>query len=220
MAMGLDYSSGGGDFLPIIKYDARAGRWYIVERELANGQWSSYTKEMGEPTFAMDLHDLEVGWINFTPVNFAMVGIGNPLPVKPTDKHKQGFRVRVYNKVIGVREFAHTAKCVLAAMDKLHDAFVAAGQPRTKLPVVKMTGTEMRETQSGQGTTRNYEPVLSIVDWIDRPEDWPERNAPAQQQASAAPETTSRHVDPPGHGAQTSAPQQQAQPATASGNLF
>src|SRR5690606_30386892 len=152
----------------------------------------------------MDLENIEVGWINFeTTPEFRLVPLGQPLPPKPGDKFRQGFRTRIkLAKSIGgdVREFSHTAKAVLGAVDALHDAYVAAPESRAgKLPVVKLAGTTPIKTKTPQGTTTNYAPVLEIVQWIDRPEDMalsekaePAQTAPASNGANGA-----AHVPPP-----------------------
>jgi hypothetical protein len=48
MALGLQTeSSGGGDFTPIIKFDARAGRMFRVDREQdASGSWNTENVEV------------------------------------------------------------------------------------------------------------------------------------------------------------------------------
>jgi hypothetical protein len=60
--------SAGGDFLPIVKYDARAGQFKLVERvQTANG-FKSEEEIMDRVKLRMvvDLHNLETGWIDFT----------------------------------------------------------------------------------------------------------------------------------------------------------
>jgi hypothetical protein len=60
--------SAGGDFLPIVKYDAKAGQFKLVERvQTANG-FESQEEIMDRSKLRMivDLHNLETGWIDFT----------------------------------------------------------------------------------------------------------------------------------------------------------
>jgi hypothetical protein len=60
--------SAGGDFLPIIKYDAKAGQFKLIERvQTANG-FESQEEIMDRLKLKMvvDLYNLETGWIDFT----------------------------------------------------------------------------------------------------------------------------------------------------------
>lgn len=213
MALGIQTTSGGGDFLGVVKFDARAGRFFRVDRSQDSaGAWQSDDVEVPVgSTFVMDLANIEVGWISFTSgrPDFHLVPLGQPLPAKPSADHKQGLRVRLFAPTLlgGVREFSHTAKCVLASVDALHDAFSAAPEARAgKVPVVKFAGTTAVKTTGPQGTTTNYAPQLAIEKWIDRPADLPSSVAPgfiataaaaAPAAAPAAAKPAAQHVPPP-----------------------
>ena len=128
MALGLNTGSNGADFLPIAIYDARAGRMFKVERTQGASGWESNRVDITSPppAFAIDMGTLEVGWIVFavTGPDFQLVPLGQPLPAQPGKDYKQGFRVKVTGKVLdGLREFSHTAKCVLSAVDDLHSRY-------------------------------------------------------------------------------------------------
>jgi hypothetical protein len=60
--------SAGGDFLPIIKYDARAGQFKLVERVQTATGFESNEEIMDRIKLRMvvDLYNLETGWIDFT----------------------------------------------------------------------------------------------------------------------------------------------------------
>ena len=50
MSLGLKTeSSGGGDFLPRIQYDARAGRFFRVDRVQTSAGWESNLEEIALP---------------------------------------------------------------------------------------------------------------------------------------------------------------------------
>ncbi len=185
MALGLNTGSNGADFLPIAIYDARAGRMFKVERaQVSTGGWESNRVDITSPppSFAVDFGTIEVGWIVFaaTGPDFQLVPIGQPLPAQPSKDYKQGFRVRIFGNVLdGLREFSHTAKCVLSAVDDLHTRYEAAPEAAAgKIPVVKLTGTTAVVTTGPQGKTTNYGPVFEIVTWTDRKPEMGERTVP------------------------------------------
>lgn len=203
MALGLNTGSNGADFLPIVIYDARAGRLFKVERTQGVAGWESNRVDISSPApaFAVDLGAIEVGWIAFgvTGPDFQLVPLGHPLPAQPTKEHKQGFRVRVSGRVLdGIREFSHSAKCVLGAMDDLHTRFEAAPEAaQGKIPVVKLAGTTPVVTTGPQGKTTNYAPVFEIVTWTDRSPEMGERTVPAPGSKPVAAPAPTAHVPPP-----------------------
>ena len=123
----------------------------------------------------MDLENVEVGWVLFASgvaPSWSMVPLGQTLPPKPSDQHKQCFRMNMkLGKSSGgdVREFASQAKAVIGAVDALHTDYEAnkAANPG-KLPVVAMTGTTAIKTTGKGQTSTNYAPVFQITSWIDR----------------------------------------------------
>lgn len=188
MALGFSGTGNGegGSFLPLLKYDARSGRMNVAQRaqNTVTGQWETTDEDItrlakGEtPSFVMDFGSIEIGWIEFSkPPAFAVVPLGNPLPAKPGDGFKQGFRVKVAGKLLVapdggiVREFSSTSNAVKTALDELHSAFEEAPEAAEgKIPVVAFQDTRAVKTQTPQGTTTNYAPVFGIVQWVDRPE--------------------------------------------------
>ena len=91
--------SQGGDFLPVLRYDARAGRFFRVDRvDEGQGFQSVLTDITDNVKFIADFDNLEVGWINLqpgTPPSFALVPMGQRFPDRPTEQHKQGVRFLV-----------------------------------------------------------------------------------------------------------------------------
>lgn len=178
MSLGLKTESATGDFNAVLKFDARAGRFYRVDRvQGAGGDWETNNVEVTDGFQAIfDLDNVEVGWINFSAgqaPDWKMVKLGEELPPRPTDQFKQGFRVMVkLGKQSGgdKREFASCAKVVINALDKIHTEYEAgkAANPG-KLPLVVMTGSTMVKSGSGAKTSTNYGPNLSISKWLARP---------------------------------------------------
>jgi len=174
MALGLSMeSTGGGDILPIIKFDAKSGDFIQQDRENINGTWEKKETELSLPIkIAFDFENLQVGWLSFASgaPDFAMVKIGEAMPAKPSDEHKQAFRLKIYKPELGIREFSHSAKTVLKTMDVLHNQYEAEkGHNAGKIPVVHITGLTTVKVNSPNGELRFKAPEWSISEWIDRP---------------------------------------------------
>jgi hypothetical protein len=182
MALGISSNYNGGDIKPFIKYDAKAGRLFRVDRVQQNdGTYATDTVEITDTAqMAIDLANIRVGWINYTtqgPVRRLVVLGKEPIPPRPEDKNaegkpsfKQGFEIDLLlDKASGggaLRVFGSAAGCVIEAMDALHDAYSAAPEAKAgKLPIVKVAGVQ--PVKSAQST--NYKPTFAIVSWIDRP---------------------------------------------------
>jgi hypothetical protein len=178
MGLGLQTESGGGgDFADLIKYDARAGRMFRVDRTQGANGWETNNVEITPGfTFVPDLDNILVGWALFAAgvaPQFSMAPLGDPMPQKPSDQYKQGFKLMSKlgkNSGGDVRELASCAKTVIGAISTLHDEFTAgrAANPG-KLPVVALTGsTPVVSTGQGKSST-NYAPIFEITKWVDRP---------------------------------------------------
>lgn len=178
MALGLP-AAGGGNRVPILKYDARAGRLFRVDRsQNAAGQYDSEAVEI-TPVFqaVFDMANIELGWLSF-PQNAApsivVAPYGQPLPARPDVNHKSGFRVNLLlGKTCGgdVREMASNAQASIAGMDALHDAYLEGVKANPgKLPVVKLAGSKAIISKGKAASSTNFEPRWEIVAWVDRPE--------------------------------------------------
>jgi hypothetical protein len=170
--------SSGGDFLPIVKYDARAGRIFRMDR-VDNG--SGYESDAVDitPIFKAltDFENLEVGWINFPPgsaPNFKLVPIGTQLPDRPSAVHKNGLRFMLkLSKDCGgdkpIREIAGTSKAFLSGIEAVYMVYLAErGKYPGKLPVITLEKTTLVKTGSGERTSANYHPTFTISGWAPR----------------------------------------------------
>jgi hypothetical protein len=208
MALGLSVGNGGGgeDRMPYVKYDARSGRMFRVDRNNVGGAWQTDQVDItGNAQFVVDLANVQVGWISFGdqgPVKM-LVPLGTALPPRPEGldsngkpAFKQGFSLRLALAKEcggGVREFGSNAACVIEAMNELHDAYGSAAEAKAgKLPIVKMGNAT--PVKSGQST--NYKPMFAIVGWADRPATLQAPTAQATPIASP-PSTGSTIVSPP-----------------------
>jgi hypothetical protein len=169
----------GGDFLPIIKYDARAGRWFRVDRvETPNG----FVGETADITAIFkviaDFENVEVGWINFvagSAPDFRLVPIGQRLPNRPSDVHKNGIRfmVKLSTECAAgqppVREVAGTSKAFLSGVEAIYNEYLAERSKNPgKLPVIVMEKSTPVKTGTGERQSTNYHPTFKIVAWVAR----------------------------------------------------
>jgi hypothetical protein len=167
-------------FLPIMKFDARTGKFTRVDRVQDDaGNWESELHEIPADDFEViaDLANLEIGWIAFggngQPPDFKMVAVANADDIgnQPSDKHKEGFRVRIkLTNGAGddVREMASTAIGFWKSMDELHCAYEkGVAKNKNKLPLIGV-----REVIAIEGkSTLTYRPDFKILKWVARPSD-------------------------------------------------
>ena len=161
--------STGGDFFPFIKYNAKAGRWFV------RGD-NSTDIEIVNPRFAIDLENIRVGWILFpqaSPPSFVWDVQGVRAP-KPEGAYKDGFKVFIMgtepqpalaNQGLGVREWASNAYAVKAGMMNLYRQYEAnEKQNPGKVPVVRCIQVKIIKGEYGD----SFEPVFAIEAWVDR----------------------------------------------------
>ena len=162
--------STGGDFSPFIKYNAKAGRWFV--RRGDNGT----DVEIPNPRFAIDLANIRVGWILFpqaSPPSFVWDIEGVRAP-KPEGDYKDGFKVFVMgtdpqpglaNQNIGVREWSSNAYAVKAGMMELYRQYEATEKQNPNgIPVVRCVSVKVIKGEYGD----SFEPVFVIEAWVGR----------------------------------------------------
>lgn len=176
MGFGLSYDAqGNGDIIPLVKYDARAGRLFRVDRADRVNTPIDITRNFKA---VIDLENIEVGYMNFATggaPDFVLTKLGEPMPQRPTPDHKQGVRIMMkLGKDCGadVRELATVAKVGLKGLDDLHTAYEQSRESKAgQLPIVVLKDT-IAVTSEGQGQkSTNYQPVFEIVGWAPRPAD-------------------------------------------------
>lgn len=202
--------SAGGDFLPIVKYDSRAGRLFRVDRVQTAAGWEKNPVDITSTFKAVfDFDNLETGWINFPQAGapqFALVPAGTPIPAKPSNDHKNGIRFLVKldaasaGPAPAVREISSNAKAFLTGTEVLFNDWKAQRDANPgKLPVVVLETTV--SVTSGQGVQKstNYQPKWKITGWAPRPQDLvPQpRGVSIPAPASAPPATGSTVAAPP-----------------------
>lgn len=196
MALGFSGSSGGGDFKPVCKYNAKAGRMYRVDRTETNGTFANDEVEITDGFQAVfDMESIEVGFAKFTKGSapeWRMVKLGEPWPDCPPDVGQDGkklfkktFRldIKLGQSVGGdIREFGSSAGCVIDAFNLVHTAYEEGLKENPgKLPVVAMPKTLKMSGKAG--SDNNYAPVFEIVGWVDRARAF--GDAPAKEEPKA-----------------------------------
>jgi hypothetical protein len=166
----------GGDSQPILKCNAKSGRFTIDDTSVIKIQ------------FVADLENAEAGWMRFgenLPPDFRLVRVadllaGKPYPEAPDVRDKEGKRlyrrgfrvmVKIGDKLAGgrptVRELATCSQLVTSAIDGLLRAWHEQHRQAGKLPVVEVRDWE--EVKGPHGS--NFQPQFLIKKLVDRPAD-------------------------------------------------
>jgi hypothetical protein len=177
--MALGKRKDTADFTPLVKFDARNGQATRCDRAEVNGVWTTKAVDITDNFEAVvDLANIEVGWAAFVSggaPDFRMFPLGADIGERPSDKHKEGFRLRLLLRNGAgddVRELSSTARALWSAVDELHDEYLdGVTKHRGKLPVVGIA--EIKQVITANGV--NYAPVFEITSWVSRP---PELTAP------------------------------------------
>lgn len=206
MALGFSFGGDGGDIIPIIKYDARAGRMFRRDRINGENEQVDITQDFKA---IFDFENVETGTINFDTggaPDFCVVRYGERIPPTPSDKHRPGVRILVkLGKDVGgdVRELASTAKVFLSGIDKLHNDYLAGVKDNPgKLPIVELGQSLPITTGEGARKSTNYSPVFKIIGWATRPNDL----TYIPRSANASPEPVAAAMPPATGSTRVSAP--------------
>lgn len=170
--MPLNLSVSDGEFTPYLKYNAKAGRFYVKP------EGATEEVEIVNPALAFDMANIKTGWL-FYADGAGPEKLWDPSPSqmapKPSGprKFKRGFEVMVYGNLIvpdsgkklGVREFSSTANNVISALLRMHSEYEAGlKQNPGKVPVFACKG--VKPINGAYGV--NYEPQFVLQSWIDR----------------------------------------------------
>lgn len=206
--------SASGDFTPIVKYDARAGRVFRVDREQTPDGFVSNPVDITQTFKAvMDFEHVETGWMDFPPgsapsfalVQLADLGNGGSLPDRPSVKHKNGIRLLLkLAKACGgdkpVRELAGTSKAFLSGIEEVYGEYLREKAKYVgMLPAISIASTTPVKSGSGAQTSTNYRPKFKIEGWAKRPEDlvYLRPSTAPVEPLKTPPQTGSQTVPPP-----------------------
>lgn len=169
--MPINLTVNDGEITPYLKYNAKAGRFYV--KPAAGGE----DIEITNPKIAIDMENIRTGWIFYAEgagpekVWDAAPDKSAPRPSGPK-RWKRGFEVMVYSTAaiangerIGLREWSSTANNAIAAILKMHGAYEAGVKANVgKIPVYQCQ--RVIAVQGAYGT--NYEPEFILTAWVDR----------------------------------------------------
>ncbi len=179
------YDAPSGDFTPFVKYNAKAGRWFLREGET--------DKEVANPTFVADFANVKKAWMYFMEgqaPNIVYFPDLNAQLEQPSENHKKGISLTLFSNDSfgGVVKLESSSMNTCAAIGELHDKYEAAPESKKgQLPVIKVTGAEA--VKGNYGT--NYKPLFEVVKWVDRPTEFdvevtPEASSPEPVAVAAA----------------------------------
>lgn len=161
----------GEDFVPYIKMNAKAGRWYAK----FNGYETEI--EIQNPRLAFDFSNIKTGWIAFLqsgPPQHQWDEIAGQEGPKPDwAKVRRGFCVMVVgrdsipnagNQKLGARELMATSNSLIKPINAMFDAYDAETGHEGELPIYRCTGMVPVTGQNGT----NYEPQFQLTGWKAR----------------------------------------------------
>jgi len=190
----LDVGTGSGNYDPILKFNAKAGRF--AHRD------SDGEVEIENPTFVIDLYNVGLGWAAFREGE-APERVFDPEPgmraAKTRDDQKRCMMVRTFatESFKGRAELCTTSMHMLNALKDLYAVFREAAEKNGdgKLPVINCVGVTPSKDKYGT----NYRPEFKIVDWVERPDELPDEHPASDLIGSAANDNAapSSHVAAP-----------------------
>lgn len=182
------YNAPSGEFTPYVKYNAKAGRWYVKDGDSE--------REVPNPVFVADLGGVRKAWMNFregqAPDIVFFENINDNVPA-PSENHKLGLSLKLFsqNAFGGVVKLESNSQNTCSAISDLYGLYEESPESKKgKLPVVKVTGAE--PIKGNYGT--NYKPTFEIEKWVDRPAEFDqegEEASPAPAQPAAQEESVS-----------------------------
>lgn len=169
--MPINLSVSDGEFTPYLKYNAKAGRFYVRPQGAASDE------EVDKPRLLFDMANVRTGWIYYaegtgpekvwdpTPQQMA------PRPAGPR-KFKRGFEVMVFGNddiphvgKLGLREFGSTAGNVIGSFLRMFAEYERGMVANPdKVPFYKCS--RVIPVQGAYGT--NYEPEFQLIGWVER----------------------------------------------------
>jgi hypothetical protein len=200
MGFGLP-NEGGGDFLPLLSFNAKDGRFSTSEKVEQNGQFVSNKQVIMQPNpaFLMDFSTAVKGWLLFAtgtaPVKVT-VPADDPMPPAPP-RPATGWPLDQYGKEMAprggfvlhcmggdkvLREFSSNSLAVIDGVGAAMDAWRASPErEQGMVPVVQLTNIKQ------VGKHKNYQPELKIIKWVPRPAELGDGPTPTYTPPAAKP---------------------------------
>lgn len=189
--MPLNLSVGEGEYTPYIKYNAKAGRFYVKPEGMTE------EVEIVDPLLAFDMAHIKTGWIYY-PEGSGPEKVWDPsqtqMAPKPPGpkKFKRGFEVMVFGHAViprtngvklGLREFSSTAGNVISVIINMYNEYEAnVAKYPGHVPVYGCEG--VKPINGAYGV--NYEPQFVLKTWVERTK-IPQFDEQADRTVSVAP---------------------------------
>ena len=193
-------SSGGGDFRPILKFNAKAGRFAY-----RNGEGE---KEINPTSLIFDLENITTGWMLFregqVPSRVYDPGHGTRAE-KPSPDHKRGFTVIVAapKDAVGednICEMSSTSMHLGNAIKEVWASYREGCDDNPgKVPLITIKGVTPSKDKFGT----NYRPDLALEGWVERPDGLPDAPAVTDALTADVVPIAAHQAPPAGNGAST-----------------
>jgi hypothetical protein len=171
-------SGEGGDFTPVLKYDARAGRFFRVERVNTGNGFENEDVDITQGVkFLADFENVEVGYARFVAgqaPDFHLVPMGSQLPAKPSEQHSSvvRFMLKLAKECGGerpIREISGASKAFRGAIEAVYRQYLEQKDKNPgKLPVITCEKITPVKTGTGVQSSTNYHPTFKISGWSER----------------------------------------------------
>ncbi len=165
--MGLNLST-GGDFSPFLKYNAKAGRFFVRADDGSD-------IEIRDPRMAMDFDTIKTGWILFSqsgPPSFVW-DENSVRGACPGKGWKDGFELLVFSTskhpkltgVVGTRSWTSNAGATKAGLMSAYRQYEDGKDDHPGcVPIFICNGTELIPGMNGD----SFEPVFELESWVER----------------------------------------------------
>ena len=157
--MPLNLPTTGGDYTPFIKYNAKAGRFYI--------RVDDADQEVVNPTLVIDMPNILTGWIKFPMSGPPQTSWNTDMPPEGDKGWKRGFKVNVCGEPpVGEREWMSNSINCNAAMVRMYADWENSAEHTdpTKVPWYRFVRVEGVHGQYGT----NYEPIFELMGFTER----------------------------------------------------
>ena len=176
------YQAPTGDSTPWVKFNGKAGRWYVKK--------DGSEVEVTNPVFVADLANAKRAWMHFQEgqaPNVVYFPSHEAQIAKPSENHKLGISLNLFSNANfgGVVRMESNSINTCKAIGELYDLYESAPESKKNmLPVVKVTGATPIKGNFGT----NYAPVFVIDKWVPRPAELDQKEvaeAAAQEKPAA-----------------------------------
>jgi hypothetical protein len=170
----------GGEYVPRVKFNAKEGRAFRVDREQgADGGWENADIDITDTfAFMADFEGAQQGYWNRQTYQEVMAPVTDEPPARPEGKGPDGkatwaVQIKVIVKLArtcggDVRAFAASSDSVIGALEAVYDKWAKAPERTAGLvPAIRLTRVTAERGKQG----KNYVPTFEIVKWVQRPED-------------------------------------------------